>query len=140
MIAFLFVLLSALTGRGAAVELWWTHSPSTNVTGYRIYWGTNSRSYQWFTNTARVTNLIINGLAYGKLYFFTAVATAGTNQSDYSNECGVTMLPQYVNLSSVLLVSSNPAGPWLKGYQWPEICMPITNGKQYYKAKIDISQ
>ena len=40
--------------RGETVTLAWDASVSTNVAGYRVYWGTNSRAYFGVTNAGLV--------------------------------------------------------------------------------------
>lgn len=48
-------LMAPYTNNQLAVE--WDPSPSTNVAGYMVYWGTNSGIYGWATNTG--TNLTV---------------------------------------------------------------------------------
>src|SRR5512136_2422232 len=64
----------------------WDPSPSTAVVGYRVYWGTNSRSYQFVTNAGlSLTQSVV--LAHRGRWFFAATAydTNGL-ESDFSSE------------------------------------------------------
>jgi hypothetical protein len=72
---------------GVAV-LTWT-APSNQVTGYRIYYGTASGSY----DQARGQGLLVqdptftlSGLNSSTTYFFAVTAVNGDQESDYSNE------------------------------------------------------
>jgi fibronectin type 3 domain-containing protein len=69
----------------------WLASTGTGVAGYRVYYGSSSRSYlQAYGSGVAVgsgTSFSVTGLAAGKTYYFsvTAVDSAGT-ESSYSNE------------------------------------------------------
>jgi hypothetical protein len=68
------------------VTLAWDASASTNVVGYRLYYGTNSGSYQYVTNVGlALTQTVV--LPQGGRWFFAATAV-GTNglESDFSSE------------------------------------------------------
>ena len=89
--------------RGQTVTLAWDASASTNVAGYRVYWGTNSRSYFGVTNAGLVlTQSVV--LAHGGRWFFAATAydTSGL-ESDYSSE---------------VQWESKPVAPALRGESW----------------------
>ena len=70
-----------------SVNLAWTPSASTNITGYTIYYGGASHTYTNSIAVGSATNATISGLADGVTYYFaaTAVDDAGL-ESDYSNE------------------------------------------------------
>ena len=68
------------------LTLAWDASVSTNVVGYRLYYGTNTRSYQFVTNTGlMLTQAVV--LPHRGRWFFAATAydTDGL-ESDFSNE------------------------------------------------------
>jgi hypothetical protein len=52
----------------------WTASPSANVTGYVVFYGTSSGDYSSGVPVGNVTSVTINGLTNGQTYYFTAVA------------------------------------------------------------------
>jgi len=68
------------------LTLAWDASPSAAVSGYRLYYGTNARSYQFVTNSGlALTQSVV--LPHRGRWFFSATAV-GTNglESDFSNE------------------------------------------------------
>ena len=81
----LIVVWAAAAG-AQQVTLAWDASVSTNVVGYRLYYGTNTRSYQFVTNTSlMLTQSVV--LPHRGRWFFAATAydTSGL-ESDFSNE------------------------------------------------------
>lgn len=75
----------------ADVTLSWDPSSEQQVSGYKIYYGTASRSYSSNTNIGKVTTYKVTGLANGTRYYFavTSYNTSG-NESAYSNEVSAT--------------------------------------------------
>ena len=89
--------------RGETVTLAWDASVSTNVAGYRLYYGTNTRSYQFVTNTGlMLTQAVV--LPHRGRWFFAATAydTNGL-ESDFSSEVSW---------------ESKPAPPVMAGKAW----------------------
>ena len=84
----------------ARVVLAWDASPSAEVVGYNVYWGSAPRFY---TNLVATTNLTatITNLHRGSTYYFAATAfTSAGLESDFSNEVSYT--PAARPLSPVL--------------------------------------
>lgn len=90
----LVCLLAGACGGGAEpgmATLSWTPPDSANVTGYRVYYGTASRSYLQARgmglSAGNATTHVVTGLPGGYRYFF-AVTAVGANdeESDFSNE------------------------------------------------------
>ena len=76
----------------ASVTLSWTPSPSSNVAGYDIYYGTSAGNY---TSAVPVqpnaTNVTIYGLASGQTYYFAATAYDSTGtQGAFSPQISLT--------------------------------------------------
>jgi len=75
----------------SAAQLQWAGSNSTDVTGYRIYYGLSTGSYAQARGSGalvgNVTSYTISGLQSGRTYYFavTAYDSAG-NESAFSNE------------------------------------------------------
>ena len=95
-ILFLALLQSSDQAFGAtapgtnSVKLAWNRSTSTNVTGYRVYYGVASGNYTNSVVAGNVTSNSIPGLAGGVSYFFAVAAyTAGGALSALSNEISV---------------------------------------------------
>ena len=70
-----------------SVSLSWNPSQSTNVLGYKIYYGTASHVYATNVAVGNVTNITITELAVGIPYYFAATSydSAG-DESTFSNE------------------------------------------------------
>jgi hypothetical protein len=77
----------------AIVALAWNPSPSSDVAGYDIYYGTSSGNYTMEVpvSPSSVTNLTIYGLTSGQTYYFAATAFDGEgNQGPFSPEISMT--------------------------------------------------
>lgn len=71
----------------SSVTLAWNRSTSTNVTGYRVYYGASSRNYSNSVVAGNVTTNTVPGLASGVTYFFAVTAyNAGGLESSFSSE------------------------------------------------------
>jgi len=68
-------------------------SPLTDLTGYRVYWGTESRTYEHSAeiDNPTVTTYVINNLGSGTHYFATTAVSADGLESEYSNEASKTI-------------------------------------------------
>jgi fibronectin type 3 domain-containing protein len=75
----------------SAVWLEWDRNSETNVAGYRMYWGTQSRTYRNVLDVGQNILGEIRGLVPGVTYFFavTAYDTDGL-ESDFSDEVSYT--------------------------------------------------
>ncbi len=80
---------SALASVNASLS--WVASSAPNVTGYDIYYGTNSQEFTNLVAVGDVTNTVIPSLAENTTFFFAAKArNAAGNESDFSNETAFT--------------------------------------------------
>jgi hypothetical protein len=72
---------------GAQADLAWNASTGSTVTGYKVYYGTQSGQYTTSVDAGNVTNYTVTNLQTGPTYYFavTAYNSAGL-QSPYSNE------------------------------------------------------
>ena len=69
------------------VKLAWGRSPDSSVTGYRIFYGTNSGSYFASATIGNITNATITGLDEGTKYYAACVALNSSGiESQFSNE------------------------------------------------------
>lgn len=96
-------LLAAVAASAQRLTLAWDASPCGCAASYRLYYGTNTRSYQFVTNTGlMLTQSVV--LPHGGRWFF-AATTVGTNglESDFSNEVSW---------------ESKPAAPVMAGSSW----------------------
>jgi len=85
------------------VTLAWDASASTNVVGYRLYYGTNAGSYQYVTNVGpALTQAVV--LPQGGRWFFAATAYDRNGlESDFSSE---------------VVFESKPVPPVMAGEAW----------------------
>lgn len=78
-----------------AATLQWGVSSDSRVTGYRVYYGTSSRSYQpkgSGANAASSTSYVVGNLTVGATYYFAVTAyDASGNESDFSAEVSKTV-------------------------------------------------
>jgi hypothetical protein len=135
-LAFTAVGQLAPTNKPPRVLVAWDANPELDIAGYKIYDGTNSRSYtrvvtlhNTLTNgivSVSVTNCIITNFVRGLVYYFAATAfnTSGL-ESDFSEEASLLIpsIPSSPNgveatnelaivISAKLEEADDPAGPW----------------------------
>jgi hypothetical protein len=81
----------------AQANLAWDPAGSSDVAGYKVYYGTASGTYSQNVDVGNATSYTINNLTPGQTYYFTVAAyNAGGAQSGYSNEVNQTAaIPQY---------------------------------------------
>ena len=68
------------------LTLAWDASASTNVAGYRLYYGTNTRSYQFVTNTGLILTQAVLLPHRGRWFFAATAYDANGLKSDFSSE------------------------------------------------------
>jgi chitinase len=88
---FFSVLLTALLisvwARAQQVMLAWDANTEGDLAGYKVHYGTSSRTYTTSLDVRNVTTCTVSGLSAGQTYYFAASAyTASGAQSGYSNE------------------------------------------------------
>lgn len=77
------------------VKLAWDANTETNLSGYKVYYGTSSRTYGTPINAGNVTTYTVTNLSNGTYYFaVTAYNTTG-QESGYSNEVVATLSCTY---------------------------------------------
>lgn len=86
-----FMTVFARNAMGAEATLAWDASSDTGVTGYRLYWGTQSQQYELLADVGNSTSEAVSNLQSGTTYYFAATAyDAQGNESGYSNEVSYT--------------------------------------------------
>lgn len=87
-----FALLFAANASAAPqVSLAWNASPTTTVTGYKLYYGQASGSYTANTDVGNQLTYTVGNLTAGKNYYFAIKAyNAAGAQSEFSNEVSAT--------------------------------------------------
>ena len=81
------LVLFANPGYTAQVTLAWDPNTEQDMAGYKVYYGTASRVYNWFFDAGNVTTYTATDLPDGTTYYFAATAydTSGI-ESTYSAE------------------------------------------------------
>src|SRR4030095_12773574 len=81
-------LLSGCAGSALASDVLVKRDPSSAVAwaGYKLYYGTSSRSYGTSVNVGNQTSYTVTGLGTGTYYFAVTAYNATTAESGYSNE------------------------------------------------------
>ena len=136
----ILLLLWAAAAGAQTVTLAWDPSPSGDVAGYRLYWGTNTGAYEFVTNGGLVlTQSVV--LPHGGRWFFAATAI-GTNglESDFSSEVSWESKPvppvmagkAWVRLAPVFGQSTNLAnwGSVTGEATW----FPATNRAEFFRV------
>jgi Fibronectin type III domain len=76
----------------AAALLTWSPSPSDDVAGYQVYYGTASGVYTTVIDVGPTTSASVGGLRKGRTYWFAVTAyDTSDNESEYSNEVQYTV-------------------------------------------------
>ena len=102
--AWVAVMLAGVgSARGETVTLAWDASASTNVAGYRVYYGTNSRAYFCVTNAGLVLTQAVALPHRGRWFFAATAYDANGLESDFSSEVSW---------------ESKPAPPVIAGKAW----------------------
>jgi hypothetical protein len=90
-LATLFLLCSCIPARAADVSLAWDPSTSANISGYKVYVGNVSRTYNAPITLANQTTYTVTGLSAGTWYFAVTAYDIDGNESDFSNEVSTTI-------------------------------------------------
>ena len=96
LLATLFLLVTStplFQGEGlcAQVTVGWDPSDDPELSGYKLYYGTASRSYSFSVATGTQTTSEVTGLNEGTTYYFAAtVTTTAGVESDFSSEIAYT--------------------------------------------------
>jgi len=135
------VLLGLSLARAQRVTLAWEPSPSAEVTGYRLYYGTNSRSYPFMTNAGLAFTQTVQLPHYGRWFFAATAYAANGLESVFSDELeweAKLMPPELqgepiVRLSPVIERSTNRVD-WLSFTGAPTF-LSATNQEEFFLTR-----
>ena len=84
LVSLISISTQALHAATRTVKFAWKASPSAEVVGYKIFWGTGSNNYQ---NVRDVKNVLTTSLTLSETKYYVAVtAYSMTTNSGFSNE------------------------------------------------------
>jgi len=87
----LFLSLLFYSIDSAAQQLAWNPNTESDLAGYRVYYGTASRTYGTPVNVGNVTSCPLTGLSPGVTYYLAVTAyDTQNNESGFSNEVSYT--------------------------------------------------
>lgn len=96
----------APTNKPPRVMVTWDPNPETDIGGYKIYHGTNSRFYTTITNVGNTTNAILGGFTRGRKYYFAATAyNTNALESDFSEEVSITIPLEPRNPTNIVILN-----------------------------------
>jgi hypothetical protein len=116
----LLLTISIVASPAAEVRLAWDRSAEESVAGYRVYYGTASRSYTQSVDAGAETTVTVYELQDGARFYFAAVAyNQARQESPYSDEVSwPTSAPQQSQESSYSITLQLQAG-------WNLISLPV---------------
>lgn len=85
-LAVLLLSLFAIPAFAGQASLAWNASASSNVTGYKVHYGTASRSYSTHLDVGGALSATVPNLTAGTTYYFAVTAYNAAGESGYSNE------------------------------------------------------
>jgi hypothetical protein len=141
LVVFSLVVFHPALGSASSISVSWNANTESDLAGYKIYYGDQSRTYSSSVNVGKVTSYQLSNVSTGKTYYIalTAYDTSG-NESGYSSESSVYVPVQQAAPSITLLtpkqgeiVSSNPLLTW-SGTGMVKYKVFVTLGKSYYTA------
>ena len=89
-----FVLLLSTSGYADDVNASWDPNSESDLAGYRIYYGTQSGSYNTNVDAGNATSVEIKGLQTNTTYYFAVTAYDVTgNESPFSQEVSLFIPP-----------------------------------------------
>ncbi len=89
-----FVLLLSISGYADDVNASWDPNSESDLAGYRIYYGTQSGSYNTNVDAGNAASVEIKGLQTNTTYYFAVTAYDVTgNESPFSQEVSLFIPP-----------------------------------------------
>ena len=140
--AWVAVMLAGVgSARGETVTLAWDASASTNVAGYRVYYGTNSRAYFCVTNAGLVLTQAVVLPHRGRWFFAATAYDTNGLESDFSSEVSWESKPvppvmageAWVRLTPVIVRSTNQVD-WVSTPGEPTF-FTATNAAEFFRTR-----
>lgn len=92
-ILFVFTVFIAFPANALGYDLIleWDQNANPETTGYKVYYGVQSRTYTTVLDVGNVTSCALSGFEEGQTYYFAVTAYNDFGESDYSEEILYTM-------------------------------------------------
>ncbi len=117
LVVVLLLLFSHVAAYGDQVTLAWDPSDGSGITGYRLYYGTQSDNFSSFVDVGNQTSGTITGLQEGVTYYVAVTAydaqgaeSAYSNQVDFSIQSGAAATSSQNSSGSTTADSAGSAG------------------------------
>ena len=82
---------SSVKALAGDITLAWNPNPEPTLAGYKVHYGTASRSYGAFLSVGKVTSYRVTGLGSATYYFAVTAHDLSGNESGFSNEISATV-------------------------------------------------
>jgi Fibronectin type III domain len=103
--------LSSGAGLCAQVTLAWDPESAPDLAGYRVHYGTTSKSYSFVVDAGMQTTYTVTGLNEGTTYYFAATAyTTSGSESNFSAEITYTIPNGGSNITKNLVWRNTATG------------------------------
>jgi hypothetical protein len=137
----ILVLLSATVLHAQKVRLAWDASPSPDVVGYRIHFGTNAGNYSFVTNVGLVRTQTVALPHTGRWFFAATAVDANGMESPFSNQvqweakpvAPVVQSETWVRLTPVIERSTNLVN-W-RSVEGEATWIPATNAMEFFATR-----
>lgn len=137
----ILILLSATLVHAQSVKLAWAASPSPDVVGYRIHYGTNGANYILVTNVGLVRTQTVALPHTGRWFFAATAVDANGIESPFSNQvqweakpvAPVMLGESFVRLTPVIERSTNLVS-W-RSVEGEATWIPATNAMEFFATR-----
>ena len=146
------VLLTSVAAIGQQpVSFAWDANSEPNLAGYKLYYGTASRTYSGHvvTTNRTVTSenpVTLTNLVAGQKYYFAVTAFVtqpGPAESGYSNELEWTVppfVPKGLRVIVTLQTASTVTGPWNSLWTVTQPQLSLPGGQEFFRSLVLIQQ
>lgn len=111
-ILFLIGIFFSINLFGYDLNISWNPSTSTNIVGYNIYFGSQSKTYTNVTQvSANTTNFTLKNFYLDTYYFAATSFDINSNESDYSSE----FVYHYSTNNNIVIITNNLPTPTFVG-------------------------